>query len=120
MANLFENDFGPKRRQQLHEIAHVRFSQQRLTPPGLKLHFDVVEAVLMVNFIVDGEASVLVAHPLLVLGVDEDLEHIDEEAGVHDGGVVGEFLFEEWRECPGLLLARPPSGFCINFALGDH
>lgn len=74
----------------------------------------------MVNFVIDGEAPVFVAHSLLVFGVDKDFEDVDEETSVHDGGVVGEFLFEERREGPGLLFARPPPGFRIDFALGYH
>ena len=53
---------------------------------------DVIETVLCIDFVVDCKAAIFVTYPLFILGIDENLKHIDQKASVHDGRVIGEFL----------------------------
>lgn len=64
-----------------------------MTVPLLKTLFKIIKTITIANFVIDGEAAVLVADSLLVLGFNKNLEHIDEEAGVNNGRVVGEHFF---------------------------
>ena len=55
-----------------------------MAAPLSQLFLKVLETVFTVDLVIESEASIFVAHSLLVLGVHEDFKHINEEASVDD------------------------------------
>ena len=111
LKDLTQDKFGAQCRQNAHKASHIVIRQQAVVTPRLQVIIQVVKAVLTVYLIVDGESAVFVADPLFGFGFDEDLENVDEEAGVDDGGVVGEDFLVEGGEGAGLFLLGAASRF---------
>ena len=58
---------------------------------------EVIEAVMWVDFVKNCESAIFVTNPLLCLCLNKDLEDVDEETSVDNGGVIRKDLFVNGR-----------------------
>jgi hypothetical protein len=87
--------------------------QDPAIPPLLQILLQGLEAVSGVEFLIEREAALGVADPLLGLGLEEDLEDVDHAAGVEDGAVFGEELSGDGGKALLSVLAGTAASLCL-------
>ena len=110
-----EDELGCASIDSFGELGQPRLGEDGvLIPPFPDGLIEALEAVLVVDFVVEGEPSLRVANSFFLLGSEEQFQHVDHTAGIEDCAVFGEELSADFGK--ELLVSLAGASPCLSLS----